>query len=65
MKDHNDSDAPSNKMNSPIVFIFMPVVTPIFADYGLGLVWVANFVSVDLQTSFLNPPFGFPFISLS
>lgn len=42
-----------------IVFIFMPVVTPIFAAYGMDLVWVAILVSMNLQTSFLTPPFGF------
>ncbi|KXX72444.1 TRAP transporter large permease subunit [Flammeovirga sp. SJP92] len=42
-----------------IIFIFMPVVTPIFALYGLDLLWVAILVSLNLQTSFLTPPFGF------
>ncbi|WP_338814284.1 TRAP transporter large permease subunit [Bernardetia sp. Wsw4-3y2] len=42
-----------------IVFIFMPVVTPIFAAYGMDLVWIAILVSMNLQTSFLTPPFGF------
>ncbi len=42
-----------------IIFIFMPVVTPIFAKYGMDLLWVAILVSMNLQTSFLTPPFGF------
>ncbi|MBD0402680.1 TRAP transporter large permease subunit [Flammeovirga sp. EKP202] len=42
-----------------IIFIFMPVVTPIFALYELDLLWVAILVSLNLQTSFLTPPFGF------
>ncbi|PWJ44419.1 TRAP transporter large permease [Sediminitomix flava] len=42
-----------------IVFIFMPVVTPIFQAYDMNLVWVAILVSLNLQTSFLTPPFGF------
>ncbi|NME67583.1 TRAP transporter large permease [Flammeovirga aprica] len=42
-----------------IIFIFMPVVTPIFSLYGLDLLWVAILVSLNLQTSFLTPPFGF------
>ncbi|WP_338767267.1 TRAP transporter large permease subunit [Bernardetia sp. ABR2-2B] len=42
-----------------IVFIFMPVVTPIFAAYGMDLVWIAILISMNLQTSFLTPPFGF------
>ncbi len=42
-----------------IIFIFMPVVTPIFAAYQVDLLWVAILVSMNLQTSFLTPPFGF------
>ena len=42
-----------------IIFIFMPVVTPIFAAYGMDLVWIAVLVAMNLQTSFLTPPFGF------
>lgn len=42
-----------------IVFIFMPVVTPIFAAYQMDLIWIAILVSMNLQTSFLTPPFGF------
>ncbi|MEN7549524.1 TRAP transporter large permease subunit [Rapidithrix thailandica] len=42
-----------------IIFIFMPVVTPIFAVYEMNLLWVAILVSLNLQTSFLTPPFGF------
>lgn len=42
-----------------IIFIFMPVVTPVFAAYDMNLLWVAILVSINLQTSFLTPPFGF------
>ena len=42
-----------------IIFIFMPVVTPIFAKYNMDLLWIAILVSMNLQTSFLTPPFGF------
>ncbi|MBB6462815.1 TRAP transporter large permease [Flammeovirga kamogawensis] len=42
-----------------IIFIFMPVVTPIFEMYGLNTLWIAILVSLNLQTSFLTPPFGF------
>lgn len=42
-----------------IIFIFMPVVTPIFVAYDMNLLWIAILVSVNLQTSFLTPPFGF------
>ncbi len=42
-----------------IIFIFIPVVTPIFVAYDMNLLWIAILVSVNLQTSFLTPPFGF------
>ncbi|MBX2844261.1 MAG: TRAP transporter large permease subunit [Flammeovirgaceae bacterium] len=42
-----------------IIFIFMPVVTPVFAAYQMDLLWIAILVSMNLQTSFLTPPFGF------
>lgn len=42
-----------------IIFIFMPVVTPIFVKYDMNLLWIAILVSMNLQTSFLTPPFGF------
>jgi len=42
-----------------IIFIIIPVVTPVFVAYEMDLLWVAILVSVNLQTSFLTPPFGF------
>ena len=42
-----------------IIFIFMPVVTPVFAAYQMDLLWIGILVCVNLQTSFLTPPFGF------
>ncbi|MEM1138228.1 MAG: TRAP transporter large permease subunit [Bacteroidota bacterium] len=42
-----------------IIFIFMPVVTPVFVAFEMDLLWVAILVSVNLQASFLTPPFGF------
>ncbi|GAB4233598.1 MAG: TRAP transporter large permease subunit [Ekhidna sp.] len=42
-----------------IVFIFVPVVAPIFVSLGIDLVWVGILLAVNLQTSFLTPPFGF------
>ena len=42
-----------------IIFIFMPVVTPVFAAFQMDLLWIAILVSVNLQASFLTPPFGF------
>lgn len=42
-----------------IVFIIVPVVTPLFAAYDMDLVWVGILIALNLQTSFLSPPFGF------
>lgn len=42
-----------------IIFIIVPVVAPIFASMGVDLIWVGILIALNLQTSFLSPPFGF------
>ncbi len=42
-----------------ITFIIVPVVTPIFQHLGIDLLWVGILIAMNLQTSFLTPPFGF------
>ncbi|MGB3546381.1 MAG: TRAP transporter large permease subunit, partial [Saprospiraceae bacterium] len=42
-----------------IIFIVVPVVAPLFTLYGFDLVWVGLLLGLNLQTSFLTPPFGF------
>jgi len=42
-----------------IIFIFMPVVVPVFAAFKMDLLWIGILVCMNLQTSFLTPPFGF------
>ncbi len=42
-----------------IIFIVVPVVAPIFVAYGVDLIWVGVLLALNLQTSFLSPPFGF------
>jgi tripartite ATP-independent transporter DctM subunit len=42
-----------------IIFIIVPVVAPIFVQYEIDLVWVGVLLAINLQTSFLTPPFGF------
>ncbi len=42
-----------------ITFIIVPVVAPIFVHLGIDLVWIGILIAVNLQTSFLTPPFGF------
>jgi tripartite ATP-independent transporter DctM subunit len=42
-----------------IIFIIVPVVTPIFIELNLDLIWIGILIGLNLQTSFLTPPFGF------
>jgi tripartite ATP-independent transporter DctM subunit len=42
-----------------IIFIIVPVVAPIFIAYELDLIWIGVLIALNLQTSFLTPPFGF------
>jgi len=42
-----------------ITFIIVPVVAPIFQSMGMDLFWVGILFAMNLQTSFLTPPFGF------
>ncbi|MCZ6557953.1 MAG: TRAP transporter large permease subunit [SAR324 cluster bacterium] len=42
-----------------ITFIHVPVLTPIMAYYGFDPTWFAILIAVNLQTSFLTPPFGY------
>ena len=42
-----------------IVFIIVPVVLPIFTAMKVDLIWIGILLALNLQTSFLTPPFGF------
>jgi TRAP-type mannitol/chloroaromatic compound transport system permease large subunit len=42
-----------------ITFIVVPVVGPILLLFGLDPIWLGIMIAVNLQTSFLTPPFGF------
>ena len=42
-----------------IIFIFVPVIAPILVQYDFDMIWVAVLLALNLQTSFLTPPFGF------
>ena len=42
-----------------IIFIIVPVVTPIFNVLEVDMLWVGVLMAMNLQTSFLTPPFGF------
>lgn len=42
-----------------ITFIIVPIVAPIFIHLNIDLLWVGILIALNLQTSFLTPPFGF------
>lgn len=42
-----------------IIFIVIPITAPILLNLGVDPVWLGVLVGVNLQTSFLTPPFGF------
>ena len=42
-----------------ITFIHVPVLAPIMIDFGFDPVWFCILIAVNLQTSFMTPPFGF------
>ena len=42
-----------------ICFIVVPILAPIADSMGINLLWFAVLVAMNLQTSFLTPPFGF------
>ena len=42
-----------------ISFIVVPILAPIAEAMGLNMVWFALLIALNLQTSFLTPPFGF------
>ena len=37
----------------------MPILTPVAMVLDIDLIWFAILISMNLQTSFLTPPFGF------
>ncbi len=42
-----------------IAFLVVPILTPVAIALNIDLVWFAILISMNLQTSFLTPPFGF------
>ena len=42
-----------------IVFVIVPIVGPSLISMGYDPVWLALMFAINLQTSFLTPPFGF------
>ncbi len=42
-----------------IAFILIPLLAPVAAKLGIDLVWFGVMLGVNMQTSFMHPPFGF------
>jgi len=42
-----------------ITFVVVPIVGPVLLAMGIDPVWLAIMIAINLQTSFLTPPFGF------
>ncbi|MBX9458606.1 MAG: TRAP transporter large permease subunit [Rhizobium sp.] len=42
-----------------IAFIVVPMLAPVAAALGIDLVWFGVMLCVNIQTSFMHPPFGF------
>jgi len=42
-----------------ISFVVVPILVPIVASFGIDPIWFAVLIAMNLQASFLTPPFGF------
>src|SRR6476646_1250839 len=42
-----------------IAFIIIPLLAPVAAKLGIDLIWFGVLLCVNMQTSFMHPPFGF------
>jgi tripartite ATP-independent transporter DctM subunit len=42
-----------------ITFVVVPIVGPVLLQMGLDPIWLGVMIALNLQTSFLTPPFGF------
>jgi len=42
-----------------IAFIILPLLGPVAAKLGIDMVWFGVLLCVNMQTSFMHPPFGF------
>ena len=42
-----------------ITFVVVPIIAPILLSMGFDPIWLGVMIAVNLQTSFLTPPFGF------
>ena len=42
-----------------ITFVVVPIVAPVLLSMGVDPIWLGVMIALNLQTSFLTPPFGF------
>ncbi|MEE3235500.1 MAG: TRAP transporter large permease subunit [Candidatus Latescibacterota bacterium] len=42
-----------------IIFVVVPIVGPVLLSMGFDPIWLGVMIALNLQTSFLTPPFGF------
>ena len=42
-----------------IAFIIVPLLAPVADKLGIDLIWFGVLLCVNMQTSFMHPPFGF------
>ena len=42
-----------------ITYVVVPIVGPVLLSMGIDPIWLGVMIAVNLQTSFLTPPFGF------
>ncbi len=42
-----------------ITFVVVPIVAPVLLAMGIDPIWLGIMIAINLQTSFLTPPFGF------
>ena len=42
-----------------ITFVVVPIVAPVLLAMGIDPIWLGILIAINLQTSFLTPPFGF------
>ncbi len=42
-----------------ITYVVVPIIAPILLTMGISPLWLGVMIAVNLQTSFLTPPFGF------
>jgi TRAP-type mannitol/chloroaromatic compound transport system permease large subunit len=42
-----------------LAFIIVPLIAPVADKLGIDLIWLGVLLAVNMQTSFMHPPFGF------